>query len=266
LNDVLEQLDSMRTSDDFGAVNGLEKKLAFNLSGHVLHTLLWKNLSPDGGDKPTGELAAAIDEFFGSFDRFQRQLSAARLPFRVPVGELAGAARKTAVRRADLRPPGQHRSKLWSAPRHGRVGHVPPPIPEQAPCLCGGALGIVDWSDVARGSNAHEAAPSSDGSEPSTAGITTAPDQGASLIRRMKPVRWAAVGAALPTCSIPSAEALGAKPAHPRPMQLVDRAKGSAAQFERTPTKRSLPQERLESTTGANGRAATAAASGASAS
>ena len=77
LNEVLEQLDSMRTSDDFDAINGLEKKLAFNLSGHVLHTLLWKNLSPDGGDKPTGELAAAIDEFFGSFDRFQSQLAAA---------------------------------------------------------------------------------------------------------------------------------------------------------------------------------------------
>jgi Fe-Mn family superoxide dismutase len=27
----------------------------------VLHTLLWKNQSPNGGDKPTGELAAAID-------------------------------------------------------------------------------------------------------------------------------------------------------------------------------------------------------------
>ena len=43
----------------------------------MLHTLLWKNLSPDGGDKPSGELAAAIDEFFGSFDRFRSQLAAA---------------------------------------------------------------------------------------------------------------------------------------------------------------------------------------------
>jgi superoxide dismutase, Fe-Mn family len=77
LNGVLDQLDEARVSDDFEAITGLEKKLAFNLSGHVLHTIFWKNLSPDGGDKPDGELAAAIDEYFGSFDRFRRQLSEA---------------------------------------------------------------------------------------------------------------------------------------------------------------------------------------------
>jgi Fe-Mn family superoxide dismutase len=77
LNGVLDQLDEARSSDDFEAIAGLEKKLAFNLSGHVLHTILWKNLSADGGDKPEGELAAAIDEYFGSFDRFRRQLSEA---------------------------------------------------------------------------------------------------------------------------------------------------------------------------------------------
>jgi superoxide dismutase, Fe-Mn family len=76
-NSALDQLDEARTSDDFEAITGLEKKLAFNLSGHVLHTLFWKNLSPEGGDKPAGALAGAIDEFFGSFDRFQRQLSEA---------------------------------------------------------------------------------------------------------------------------------------------------------------------------------------------
>lgn len=77
LNGVLEQLDAARDSNDFESIAGLEKKLAFNLSGHVLHTLFWKNLSPSGGDKPTGDLAAGIDEFFGSFDRFMRQLSEA---------------------------------------------------------------------------------------------------------------------------------------------------------------------------------------------
>ena len=43
----------------------------------MLHSLFWKNLSPDGGGRPEGELAAAIDEHFGSFDAFQRQLSEA---------------------------------------------------------------------------------------------------------------------------------------------------------------------------------------------
>jgi Fe-Mn family superoxide dismutase len=77
LNGVLDQLDEARVTDDFEAITGLEKKLAFNLSGHVLHTIFWKNLSPDGGDKPHGDLSAAIDEYFGSFDRFRRQLSEA---------------------------------------------------------------------------------------------------------------------------------------------------------------------------------------------
>jgi Fe-Mn family superoxide dismutase len=77
LNGVLDQLDEARVSDDFEAITGLEKKLAFNLSGHVLHTILWKNLAPEGGGKPDGDLAAAIDEYFGSFDRFRRQLSEA---------------------------------------------------------------------------------------------------------------------------------------------------------------------------------------------
>ena len=36
---------------------GLEKTLAFHLGGHINHSVFWPNLSPDGGDKPTGDLA-----------------------------------------------------------------------------------------------------------------------------------------------------------------------------------------------------------------
>jgi len=57
-------------------VNLWEKNLAFNLGGHVNHSVFWKNLSPDGGDKPTGELGAAIDQTFGSFDGFQKHFTA----------------------------------------------------------------------------------------------------------------------------------------------------------------------------------------------
>jgi len=73
----LEKLADARSKDDFGSIVGLQKSLAFNLSGHVLHSLFWQNLSPDGGGKPEGELASAIDEFFGSFDAFRAQLSEA---------------------------------------------------------------------------------------------------------------------------------------------------------------------------------------------
>jgi Fe-Mn family superoxide dismutase len=75
-NDTLEKLEAARTSDDFDTIVGLQKSLAFNVSGHVMHSLFWKNLSPDGGDKPQGDLASAIDEFFDDFDAFKAQLTA----------------------------------------------------------------------------------------------------------------------------------------------------------------------------------------------
>src|SRR5699024_2869125 len=63
----------------FSNINQLTKDLAFNLGGHTNHSIFWNNLSPEGGDKPTGELASAIDEFFGSFDNFKAQFTAAAL-------------------------------------------------------------------------------------------------------------------------------------------------------------------------------------------
>jgi Fe-Mn family superoxide dismutase len=76
-NTTLEKLTAARDSGDFGTINQLEKNLAFHLSGHVLHSLFWTNLSPDGGGKPEGELAAAIDDGFGSFDNFKQHLTEA---------------------------------------------------------------------------------------------------------------------------------------------------------------------------------------------
>jgi Fe-Mn family superoxide dismutase len=77
LNKTLDQLTEARASGEYGSLNGLEKTMAFNLSGHILHSLFWQNLSPDGGGKPEGELAAALEDAFGSFDAFHDQLSQA---------------------------------------------------------------------------------------------------------------------------------------------------------------------------------------------
>ncbi|GAA2859703.1 superoxide dismutase [Nonomuraea rubra] len=76
-NDTLERLAEARDKGEFGGLVGLEKTYAFNLSGHVLHTIFWQNLSPDGGDRPDGELGDAITEHFGSFDAFRKQLTTA---------------------------------------------------------------------------------------------------------------------------------------------------------------------------------------------
>ncbi|MET7451496.1 superoxide dismutase [Streptomyces sp. NPDC005574] len=78
-NDTLEQIAEARAKDQLvptGLV-GLEKTFAFNLSGHVLHSIFWQNLSPDGGDRPDGALGQAIDEHLGGFEAFRKQLTMA---------------------------------------------------------------------------------------------------------------------------------------------------------------------------------------------
>ena len=45
-----------------------------NGGGHFNHTLFWESMSPSGGGAPSGDLAAAIDEAFGSFADFQGKL------------------------------------------------------------------------------------------------------------------------------------------------------------------------------------------------
>ena len=75
-NTALASLAEARDKGDLANVNKLEKDLAFNLGGHINHSIFWTNMSPDGGDKPTGDLAAAIDDQFGSFDKFAAHFTA----------------------------------------------------------------------------------------------------------------------------------------------------------------------------------------------
>jgi Fe-Mn family superoxide dismutase len=43
--------------------------------GHYNHTLFWQMMKKNGGGKPNGELAKAIDKSFGSFERFQEKFT-----------------------------------------------------------------------------------------------------------------------------------------------------------------------------------------------
>ena len=78
-NTALDQLAEARESNNFANVAKYSKDLAFNLGGHTNHSIFWNNLSPEGGDKPEGELAAAIDDAFGSFDAFRAHFTAAAM-------------------------------------------------------------------------------------------------------------------------------------------------------------------------------------------
>ena len=76
-NTALEKLADARDSGDFALITKLSKDLAFNLSGHVLHSIFWTCMTPEGGGKPEGDLAAAIEDSFGTFEDFKAQLSEA---------------------------------------------------------------------------------------------------------------------------------------------------------------------------------------------
>lgn len=75
-NAALEAMAEARANNNFGTLPKLQKDLAFNLGGHVNHSIFWQNLSPEGGEV-SGNLSAAIDEFFGGFDGFKNHFSAA---------------------------------------------------------------------------------------------------------------------------------------------------------------------------------------------
>jgi Fe-Mn family superoxide dismutase len=75
-NGAIEQLAEAREKGDFTNINKLQKDLAFHLSGHINHSIFWKNLAPTNSDRPEGELSAAIIEFFGSFEAFQAHFNA----------------------------------------------------------------------------------------------------------------------------------------------------------------------------------------------
>ncbi|MGQ9545746.1 MAG: superoxide dismutase [Dehalococcoidia bacterium] len=76
-NAILERLDKARKEgSDFDA-KATWKELSFHIGGHLLHSLFWANLAPSGkgGGKPTGILGTALENEFGSFERFKKEFS-----------------------------------------------------------------------------------------------------------------------------------------------------------------------------------------------
>ncbi len=77
INRALEGLVEMRRKGDYAHINQLERDLAFQYSGHLLHSLFWRNLEPNEGTPPSGQLESRIKAAFGSTDAFRRQFGAA---------------------------------------------------------------------------------------------------------------------------------------------------------------------------------------------
>lgn len=77
LNTAEAKLAEAREANDFALVKHWERELAFHGAGHFLHCIFWKNMGPNGGGKPEGELLRQIEKDFGGYDAFMAQFKAA---------------------------------------------------------------------------------------------------------------------------------------------------------------------------------------------
>ena len=77
LNACLEKAEEASKTGDANTLIALAPAIKFNGGGHINHTLFWENLCPAADSRPpAGDLAAAIDGAFGSFDAMKAEMSA----------------------------------------------------------------------------------------------------------------------------------------------------------------------------------------------
>ena len=77
LNKAEEKLAEAREKGDYALIKHWARELAFHGAGHILHTLYWENMMPDGGGEATGPIAEQIAQDFGSYAAFRAQFKAA---------------------------------------------------------------------------------------------------------------------------------------------------------------------------------------------
>ncbi|MEP2776909.1 MAG: superoxide dismutase [Luteolibacter sp.] len=74
----LEAKSALELISDLSAVpEGIRGAVRNNGGGHVNHSFFWKVIAPGGASAPSGDLAAAIDAAFGSFDAFKEAFAKA---------------------------------------------------------------------------------------------------------------------------------------------------------------------------------------------
>jgi superoxide dismutase, Fe-Mn family len=78
LNNAESKLEEARKNGDYALIKHWERELAFHGSGHILHTLFWENMDPQGG-QPTGAVSDQINTDFGDFETFKKEFSAAAI-------------------------------------------------------------------------------------------------------------------------------------------------------------------------------------------
>jgi superoxide dismutase, Fe-Mn family len=77
-NAIFEKLDKARKDNVDLDLKATLRELSFHIGGFRLHNRFWENLAPagkGGGGVPKGELAKAIEEEFGKFERFKKEFT-----------------------------------------------------------------------------------------------------------------------------------------------------------------------------------------------
>ncbi len=76
-NAALEKLEKYRKGEMQIDVRAVLRDLSFHFNGHILHSIFWPNMAPQGkgGGKPGGYLADYIARDFGGFDAFKKEFS-----------------------------------------------------------------------------------------------------------------------------------------------------------------------------------------------
>ena len=74
LNKTETQAMEMRKSGNFNDINLIEENLAFNGSGHILHSIYWTVMAPPNTGGSPGKITdILVNSYFGSFDGFKNQ-------------------------------------------------------------------------------------------------------------------------------------------------------------------------------------------------
>ncbi|CAN5641389.1 superoxide dismutase [soil metagenome] len=74
-NAAVQQLAELDPSDE-AKLGALQSAFAFNLSGHLMHSLFWTSIRPESA-RPSADLNARIKTDFGSFERFSAMFTSA---------------------------------------------------------------------------------------------------------------------------------------------------------------------------------------------
>lgn len=75
LNAAEEQLQDAISKNEVSKIIALGNAIKFNGGGHLNHTIFWQNLSPNKSE-PSNDLKKAIEQRFGSFENFKKEMTA----------------------------------------------------------------------------------------------------------------------------------------------------------------------------------------------